>query len=276
MLLIGLTGSIASGKSTVSTFLSQLPYNLPIIDADVLARLVVEPGTSSYTAIVRYFSSSTPDLLLPLPASDQPSHPRGALLNRAALGRRVFGDDPQRRKDRAVLNGIVHPAVRWEIYKALVRHYLRGEWAVVLDVPLLLESGLDLLCGVVVVVAVRSPEVLVKRLLKRDEGLTEADAWARLGSQRDIREKARWVDVCRGGNEGKGRTGFVIWNDAGKEELRQEVDKVMKVLRKESPTWWALLLLAIPPFAVLVGLWNVLQAWRARRRWRQEDQKGRL
>ena len=112
MLLIGLTGSIATGKSTVSSLLSQAPYSLPVIDADLLARKVVEPGTPGYAAIVSYFGPSTPDLLL----SSEP----GAPLNRPALGRRVFGDDEQRRKDRAVLNGIVHPAVRKEMFKAVV------------------------------------------------------------------------------------------------------------------------------------------------------------
>src|ERR1700761_731224 len=65
MLLLGLTGSIATGKSTVSQILSSPPHNLPIIDADVLARQVVEPGTAGYRAIVSYFGPKTPDLLLP-------------------------------------------------------------------------------------------------------------------------------------------------------------------------------------------------------------------
>ena len=65
MLLLGLTGSIATGKSTVSSVLSNAPYKIPIIDADVLARRVVEPGTPGYKKIVAHFSSTTPDLLLP-------------------------------------------------------------------------------------------------------------------------------------------------------------------------------------------------------------------
>jgi len=103
MLLIGLTGSISTGKSTVSKILSK-DHALPIIDADELARKVVEVGTPGHTAIVRYFSESTPGLLN-----------EDGTLNRAILGRRVFGDDPERKKDRGVLNGIVHPLVRKEM-----------------------------------------------------------------------------------------------------------------------------------------------------------------
>ncbi|KAL8884759.1 MAG: hypothetical protein Q9215_007258, partial [Flavoplaca cf. flavocitrina] len=139
MLLIGLTGSLATGKSTVSTLLSQSPYNLPIIDADVLAREVVEPGTPGYNNILKHFQSTTPDLLL-----QSPNERKGRPLNRAALGRRVFGSTPSRQRDRKILNSIVHPAVRWAIAKSILYHYLCGQWAVVLDIPLLYDSRLDI------------------------------------------------------------------------------------------------------------------------------------
>jgi dephospho-CoA kinase len=125
MLLLGLTGSIATGKSTVSQILRSEPYNLPIIDADIIARNVVEPGTSGYTAIVDYFAFTTPDLLLPPedPAckgrADGP-HGKGRPLNRPALGRAIFGNEPDKVKARSVLNGIVHPAVRKAMLKEVV------------------------------------------------------------------------------------------------------------------------------------------------------------
>lgn len=125
MLLLGLTGSIATGKSTVSNLLRSPPYNIPIIDADVIARKVVEPGTPGYNKIVSYFGPSTPDLLLP--ASDpicggleKGKDGKGRPLNRPALGKRVFGMEEGRVKDRAVLNGIVHPAVRTEMRRLMV------------------------------------------------------------------------------------------------------------------------------------------------------------
>jgi len=125
MLLLGLTGSIATGKSTVSSILSARPYSLPIIDADVLARKVVEPGTPAYNAIVRYFGPTTPDLLLPKEdtacgGKEYGKDGKGRPLDRQALGRRVFGENMEREGERKVLNGITHPAVGKEICRAMV------------------------------------------------------------------------------------------------------------------------------------------------------------
>jgi dephospho-CoA kinase len=126
MLLLGLTGSIATGKSTVSNLLRSPPYSLPIIDADVLAREVVEPGTAGYQQIVDHFGPTTPNLLLP---PDDPlsggkelgKSGKGRPLNRPALGLKVFGESEEALKNKAVLNGIVHPAVGKAIWKLMVR-----------------------------------------------------------------------------------------------------------------------------------------------------------
>jgi dephospho-CoA kinase len=122
MLLLGLTGSIATGKSTVSSLLSSPPYSLPVIDADILARQVVEPGTAGYAAIVEEFGQ---DVLLPATdplcagREDGPKG-KGRPLNRPALGRAIFGEGEEVAKKRAVLNGIVHPAVRKEMWRLIV------------------------------------------------------------------------------------------------------------------------------------------------------------
>ena len=124
MLLIGLTGSIATGKSTVSSLLTAAPHSLPIVDADVLARKVVEPGTPGYAAVVKHFAPTTPDLLVEA-SEEMPEHGpdgKGRPLNRPALGKRVFGNTEELQKDRAVLNGIVHPAVRKEMLKRSEEH----------------------------------------------------------------------------------------------------------------------------------------------------------
>lgn len=263
MLILGLTGSIATGKSSVSTILAQAPFSLPIIDADVLARQVVAPETPGYAQIVAHFLPTTPDLLLP---PSDPAAPAGAApLNRAALGRRVFGDSAERQRDRAILNAIVHPAVRREIVKAVLGAYLRGAWAVVLDVPLLFESGLDLLCGTVIVVAIRDPEVQIKRLMERDQHLSRAEAEDRVRSQSDVRAKAKRC-LARGAGRGE-----VIWNDRGKEELRLEIEEIMAKVKKASPTWWNWLLLLCPPMAALVGLWNYFRAFLAHREWKKHE-----
>lgn len=267
MLLIGLTGSIATGKSTVSSILSSPPYSLPIIDADLLARQVVEPGTSGYKAIVSYFGPSTPDLLVPVSESMPECGPdgKGRPLNRPALGRRVFGTDDQRKKDRGVLNGIVHPAVRKEMYKAVLSAYFKGYWAVVLDVPLLFESGLDRISGTVLVVAVKDPKVQMARLRARDPHLSEQEAEDRVKSQGDVRDKAR-----RAESRGDGY-GAVVWNDGDRKDLEKELERVIGELRGRSPAWWSALLWAFPPGAVLAGLWTYWQNGRINAAWKEME-----
>ncbi|KAG6018201.1 hypothetical protein E4U41_004022 [Claviceps citrina] len=272
MLLIGLTGSIATGKSTVSTLLRSPPHQLPVIDADVLARKVVEPGTAGYAAIVAHFAPTTPDLLVEPSPSMGPDGPdgKGRPLNRAALGRRVFGDGPALQHDRAVLNGIVHPAVRREMFKAVVGCYLRGSWAVVLDVPLLFESRLDRFCGTTLVVAVRDPDLQMRRLMERDGHLSREDAENRVRSQMDVRVKA-----ARCADRGEG-SGVVLWNDGSRQELAAGLDEAMRKVRASSPDWWSWLLLACPPLAVAVSAWTVWRNTTINRRWEeaQRDAKG--
>ncbi|CAI7670739.1 unnamed protein product [Penicillium bialowiezense] len=258
MLIIGLTGSIATGKSTVSGILSTPPYSLPIIDADLLARKVVEPGSAGYKAIVNYFGPSTPDLLL----DDAPPNPSGKPLNRPALGRRVFGSTEERKRDRAVLNGIVHPAVRWEVYKALIYYYLRGQWAVVLDVPLLFESGMDLICGTVIVVGVHDPEIQMARLRARDAHLTAEDAENRVRSQGDA--EFRGTTTARG---------VVVWNDADKAELETAVKSAMTSIAASSPRWWAWTLLVAPPVGFGVAAWNLVVNFATKKGWERKKQE---
>ncbi|CAM1503003.1 Fc.00g077790.m01.CDS01 [Cosmosporella sp. VM-42] len=274
MLLIGLTGSIATGKSTVSSLLHSQPYSLPIIDADILARKVVEPGTAGYNAIVKHFGPTTPDLLV-APSESMPENGpdgKGRPLNRPALGKRVFGDSDERKKDRGVLNGIVHPAVRWEMFKSVVGCYLRGHWAVVLDIPLLFESGLDRFCGVSVVVAVRDPAIQMQRLTARDPHLSPEDAENRVKSQTDVRIKAQ-----RAEERGEGK-GVVLWNDGTKEELATQIESAVQAMRRTSPDWWAWFMLGCPPLAVAVAAFNFWQNGKINERWEksQREIKGKL
>lgn len=282
MLLIGLTGSISTGKSTVSAILAAPPHNLPIIDADLLARQVVAPGTKGHAAIVAHFAASTPGLLLA---------PDGA-LDRAVLGKRVFGTDPARQQDRRVLNGIVHPLVRQEMsvpgvpcvrrpstdsesrYRAIATHYLRGHWACVLDIPLLFESSLDLLCGAVLVVAVSSRAVQLSRLLARDAQLTREDAERRVASQMPIGEKtarARHIYAPRA-------RGYVLDNDGSVEDLRARVADTLARVRAGRDGWWRWALWVLPPLAGAVAGGVFLMNWWWRRRWirAKEKEKARL
>jgi len=269
MLIIGLTGSIATGKSTVSKILSSPPHNLPIIDADVLARKVVEPGTAGYRAIVNYFGSNTPDLLLPCDENG-----KGRPLNRPALGRRVFGDSEERKRDRMILNRIIHPAVRWEVYKSLLYNYLRGQWAVVLDVPLLFESGMDMICGTVIVVGVSNPAVQMERLRLRDPHLTAEDAENRVRSQGDVAGKVAKAEF-RGTRNARG---VIVWNDSDRKDLEHEVYNSMRGISSSSPRWWAWILLLAPPLGVTIAFWNLVLNFSTHRSWNRKvkREKARL
>ncbi|KAL8753863.1 MAG: hypothetical protein Q9199_004744 [Rusavskia elegans] len=258
MLLLALTGSLATGKSTVSALLSQPPYNLPIIDADVLAREVVEPGTPGYKKIVDHFASSTPDLLLPTPTER-----KGRPLNRAALGRRVFGSTPSRQRDRKVLNSIVHPAVRYAMARSILYHYLCGCWAVVLDIPLLYDSGLDIFAPVVFMVAANS-DVQMSRLRLRDPHLSEEEARNRVASQGGVDEK-----VARTEARGKGR-GYVIWNNGTREQLERKVGEVVREVERGRRGVWRWAFLVLWPLAVLWAGLEVGRGWWGRRRWEAE------
>jgi dephospho-CoA kinase len=120
--VVGLTGGIASGKSTVSNLFKS--KDVPLVDADVLAREVVAPGTPALRKIVAEFGE---EILLP-----------DGSLDRKKLGSVIFNDEKKRRK----LNAIVHPAVRKGMLMAVVRHWLKGERLCIMDVPLLIESKL--------------------------------------------------------------------------------------------------------------------------------------
>jgi dephospho-CoA kinase len=269
MRVIGLTGSIATGKSTCSQTLSSPPYSLPLVDADLLARKAVEPGSWGYRKILATFGPSTPDLLLP--ASDPINEGKengpagkGRYLNRPALGRRVFGSSEERVHARKQLNGIVHPAVRFLMARAMLYHYLRGSWAVLMDIPLLFESGLDIFCSTVIVVAVSDPKIQMDRLRARDPHLSAEDAENRVKSQVDVREKAGRCERRNNGKKDADR-GYVLYNDGSKEDLKLQIADMMGRIRARSPTWWSLLQLIFPPLAVATASWEVLWSWYAKK-----------
>lgn len=167
MKLIGLTGSIASGKSTVTLMLREL--GAPVVDADAIVHQVQQPGTPVAQAIAREFG---PEVIRP-----------DGSLDRAALGRIVFAD-PARRK---ALEGIVHPAVRERMWQEIERYRAEGRPAVVLDIPLLYESGWDRLVDEVWVVYV-DPATQRERLIARDR-MTPEEADRRIAAQMDLEQK---------------------------------------------------------------------------------------
>lgn len=160
MLKVGLTGGIGSGKSTVSRLLAS--YGAAVVDADLVAREVVEPGTPGLAAVVEAFGAEVAP---------------GGVLDRAALGARVFADDGL----RAVLSGILHPLIGARSAELLAAAEASGAPVVVHDVPLLVENGMGPLYDVVVVVDV-PVEVQLDRLV-RLRGMDEQEARNRVAAQ---------------------------------------------------------------------------------------------
>ncbi|HZA09854.1 dephospho-CoA kinase [Mycobacterium sp.] len=170
MLRIGLTGGIGAGKSTVAATFAECGG--VIVDGDVIAREVVEPGTEGLAALVDAFGE---DILLP-----------SGELNRPALAAKAFADEEQRK----TLNGIVHPLVARRRQQIIAS--VPEDKVVVEDIPLLVESNMAPLFPLVVIVHA-DPEVRVKRLIKR--GMDESDAHARIAAQATEEQRRAVADV---------------------------------------------------------------------------------
>ena len=194
MLRVGLTGGIASGKTTVSDALGA--RGAVVIDADVLARQVVEPGTPGLAAVVGRFGA---DVL-----TDD------GRLNREVLGRVVFAD-PEARRD---LEAIVHPAVRARA--AALESAAPTDSVVVHVIPLLVETGQEDDYDVMVVVDVQ-PERQLERLRQRN-GLDADAATARIAAQATRAARLAVADV-------------VLTNDADTDDLLEQVDRLWHDLR---------------------------------------------
>jgi dephospho-CoA kinase len=190
MVVVGLTGGIGSGKSTVAVMLAE--RGAVVVDADRLAREAVAVGTEGYRAVVDRFGSD-------VVAGD-------SRLDRKALAGVVF-DDPEALAD---LNGIVHPLVR-EAIAERVAGLAGTDAVVVLEIPLLVESGRSY--GASKVIVVDCPEDVAVGRLVEGRGMDEADARRRIAAQVSRAERLAAADV-------------VIDNAGSVDDLRRQVDAV--------------------------------------------------
>ncbi len=191
-MIIGLTGSIASGKSTVSTMLKRKGF--PIVDADEIARQVVELGSPVLQEISRVFGESV------LQADGS--------LNRVKLGEIIFNDEEMRQK----LNSIIHPAIRQEMLKQKDEWLAGGANTVIMDIPLLFESKLQSFVDTIIVVSV-TPEIQKERLIARNV-LSEEEADRRIQSQLPVKEKEKAADA-------------VLFNNGTVEETQKQLDSLL-------------------------------------------------
>lgn len=177
--ILGLTGGIATGKSTVSNYLEKL--GIPVIDADVGSRIIVEPGTDGLKKIVSHFGESILNL--------------DGTLDRKGLGKIVFGDETQLEK----LNSILEENIRVWILNQLTELLKSNPPLIVLDIPLLYEKDYLSVVDLVMVVAT-TKEIQLKRLMERD-GMTEKAAKARIAAQLPILDKVKKADKVIDNND---------------------------------------------------------------------------
>lgn len=197
-LVIGLTGGIATGKSTVSEMFKEM--DIPVVDADVISREVVEPGELAYEKIVDTFG-------------EEVLHPDGT-LNRKKLGSIVFGDEQKRKQ----LNEIVHPEVRKKMISERDRYVQEGHPIVVLDIPLLFESKLTHFVDKTLLIYV-DEDIQLKRLMNRDQS-TKEEALQRINAQFPISKKLELADA-------------VIYNNGTIEETKEQLLEQLKTWNRE-------------------------------------------
>lgn len=190
--IIGITGGIASGKSTVSLYLQELGFT--IVDADLASRAVVEPGEEAYHQVVKAFGE---DILL-----------TDGNIDRVKLGSIIFNDQEK----RLLLNSIVHPAVRKWMRLKTEAALSSGEETVFMDIPLLFESKLTFMVDKTLLIYV-DEQVQLQRLMNRN-GLSETEALARINSQMPLADKKALADA-------------VIDNNGDMNETKQQVKSIL-------------------------------------------------
>jgi phosphopantetheine adenylyltransferase/dephospho-CoA kinase len=199
--VIGLTGGIASGKSTVTGFFKE--RDIPVIDADVLGHRTYDPGTDTFAAVVKAFGD---DLVAP-----------DGSIDRRVLGGKVFGKPDELKR----LTDIVWPGIRKLASESLSEFEAAGNSLVVLEAAVMFEAGWEDLVDEVWVVVVE-PDLAVQRLAARN-GLDEAAARARIDSQLSNAERTARADV-------------VITNNGTLDELQQSIERAWGELQQRLHT----------------------------------------
>uniref|UniRef100_A0A183CL19 Dephospho-CoA kinase n=1 Tax=Globodera pallida TaxID=36090 RepID=A0A183CL19_GLOPA len=197
MFLVGLTGGIGTGKSTVSRILHDLGYS--VVDADEIARLVVEPGKKAYKLLRVEFGDSFFD--------DE----NGGMMRRDLIAKAVFADPEKRKK----LNTITHGEIIKEIVRRICWEAVHLRKFVFLDIPLLFETKMERFVQKTIVVACNEDTQLWRVALRDELEMDEAEK--RIKAQMPMSEKVRRAD-------------FVIDNNGSVEETEQQLAEIVKVL----------------------------------------------
>ncbi|EGG11732.1 uncharacterized protein MELLADRAFT_33140, partial [Melampsora larici-populina 98AG31] len=224
-LVIGLTGGIASGKSTVSSILKS--NKIPIIDLDLISRQVVEPGTKSLQQIQSHFSH-IPNIIN-----------SNGTLNREKLGSIIFANPTERKW----LDKTLHPKIRRLMLFQICKLWLMGSKVCVIDSPLLIETGMWKFCGKVILVYC-SEEIQLERLMSRNQ-LDKPTAQQKIQSQLPLKSKLIYSD-------------YILNNDHDLIQLESKVkDLIQNLNQSHSKLLWILNWFCFP-FTFLNGFLTLL------------------
>lgn len=190
MKVIGITGSIATGKSTVTNYLISLGY--PVIDADRISFMLLEKQGDGYDLIIEHFGCEYLN--------------EDETINRPKLSKKIFTDTHARQ----LINTLLHPLIYNQIVQKISEH--QDDRLVFIDVPLLYEAGFDTLCDAVI--CVYAPASLQLERMMIDRHLTQSEATLRIESQMSIETKKEKAD-------------FVLNNQKTKDDLYQQIDLLL-------------------------------------------------
>lgn len=223
MRIVGLTGSIACGKSAVCRLLQLSDPEAEVVDLDSLAHELLAPGASATRLVAARF----PEVMT-----------ADGSVDRVRLGERIFANVA----DRRWLNSVTHWRIAVLLARRLLLCWLRGLRTVVLDAPLLFETGLHRVCFTAIVCVAAAPEVQLDRLMKRD-GISEVQALRKINAQMSSRDKER-------------RSEFVIDNSSSLESSRLQTARIVAAIKPRwgLSRWWLLV-------AVLAIVADVAKKW---------------
>ncbi|CAF0964207.1 unnamed protein product [Adineta steineri] len=226
MLILGLTGGIATGKTSASEYFKT--HGIPVVDADQLARLVVEPGKPAYNLILKYFGH-----LNILENNNQN-------LDRKRLGEIIFTNEQMRKQ----LNKCTHGYIRREAFKQLIEHFFQLQPIVIWDVPLLFEVGLNRYLSNTLVISC-DQTIQLDRLKQRDNMNDDQQALQRINAQMNLEEKCR---LAR----------YVIDNSGTKDVLHKELQEFLITIQPNKLNTIAWFVVLIIPVTITYG---ILRIW---------------
>ncbi|XP_054744554.1 dephospho-CoA kinase domain-containing protein [Anastrepha obliqua] len=220
MFIVAITGGIATGKSTVSQVFRD--NGIPVVDADKIAREIVQPGTTCWHKIRQVFGE---EIILPTKE-----------INREALGKAIFSDKQLRGK----LNQITHPVIHRTIFLQVFKHFMSGHSWIVLDLPLLFETGILMEFIYKIITVSCDAEIQLNRLMQRNEYSME-DAKKRIESQMPLDKKCD-------------QSHFVIDNSGSIEETKEAALRIVQLMNDSKHHWRNRVTL----FGIVLGLGLVL------------------